>query len=70
MIPPHMGTKDSLEWLQETLANRAELAYALRDMKGVSELSRAYAAGEAHAYGIAEDDVRVAEGGSDRQTDP
>jgi hypothetical protein len=61
MIPSHEGAQDSLEPLRYTLAARAEMAYHLRDMEGTSEISRAYAAGEAHAYAVAEEDVRVAE---------
>ena len=57
-----------MESLRRTLADRAEMAYRLRDTEGTTELSRAYVAGEAHAYAIAEEDVRTAERASDPQT--
>jgi hypothetical protein len=70
MPPAHEAVKDRLESLRRTLADRAEMAYHLRDKEGATELSRAYAAGEAHAYAIAEEDVRTAEGASDPRHDP
>jgi hypothetical protein len=70
MTPAHEGVKDSLESLRRTLADRAEMAYHLRDQEGTTQLSRAYAAGEAHAYAIAEEDVRAAEGAADPRRDP
>ena len=70
MIPAPEGAKGSLESLRRTLADRAEMAYHLRDMEGTPELAKAYAAGEAHAYAIAEEDVRTAERGSDHKNDP
>jgi hypothetical protein len=69
MIPSHEGPEDSLESLRHTLADRAELAYHLRDMEGTPDLSRAYAAGQAHAYGVAEEDIRVAERASAQRHD-
>ena len=56
--------RSALERLRKTLANRAERAYADRDTQGMTAPARAYAAGEAHAYGTAEQDVR------DAQQDP
>ena len=70
MIPAHEGTSHSLESLRQTLAGRAEMAYHLRDMEGTPEICRAYAAGEAHAYAIAEEDVRTAERAWDQEGEP
>jgi hypothetical protein len=47
--------------LRETLSNRAEQAYTDRDAKDSTDYARNFAAGEAHAYGIAEMDVRDAQ---------
>ena len=44
--------------LRETLSNRAEQAYTDRDDKDKTDRARNFAAGEAHAYSIAEMDVR------------
>ena len=70
MIPSHEGMKDCLEPLRKRLADRAEMAYHLRDAQGTPELSRAYAAGEAHAYAVAEEDVRAAERAAEHEPDP
>jgi hypothetical protein len=70
MTPAHEGVKESLESLRRTLADRAEMAYHLRDMERTPEVARAYAAGEAHAYAIAEEDVRTAERASAQRDDP
>jgi hypothetical protein len=70
MIPAHEGVKESLESLRRTLVDRAEIACHSRDMERTSEVARAYAAGEAHAYAIAEEDVRTAERASAQQDDP
>ena len=47
--------------LRDTLWNRAEQAYSERDAKGATEYARHFAAGEAHAYGVAEMDVQDAQ---------
>ena len=47
--------------LRETLSDRAEQAYTERDAQGITDNARSFAAGEAHAYGIAEKDVRDAQ---------
>lgn len=47
--------------LRETLSNRAEQAYTDRDAEDITADARNFAAGEAHAYGIAERDVRDAQ---------
>ena len=70
MIRSHKGKKRCFEPLRKTLAERAELAYHLRDAKGTPDLTRAYAAGEAHAYAVAEEDVRAAEAASAQEGGP
>lgn len=47
--------------LRKLLASRAETAYEDRDAEEGSAESKSYAAGESHAYGVAEDDARKAE---------
>ena len=47
--------------LRMTLSGRVEQAYEDRDAEGASATARSYAAGEAHAYGVAEEDVLRAE---------
>ena len=53
--------KTTLERLRKSLSDKADIAYAERDAKGVSPEDQAYAAGESHAYGIASDEVRAAQ---------
>ncbi len=53
--------KRVLERLRSLLGKRTEQAYAERDERGRSSQARDFAAGEAHAYGVAEMDVREAE---------
>ena len=54
MIQP---LKRVLDTLQSKLSGRAEQAYKDRDSMRTQE-ARSYADGEAHAYGVASDDVR------------
>ena len=55
----------ALERLRETLGGRTEKAYNDRDKQGISDHERSYAEGEAHAYGVAEADVRAAQSQED-----
>lgn len=57
--------KRVLDRLQATVGARSEQAYVDRDAKGASREEQAYAAGEAHAYAKAEDDVRKAQRDAD-----
>ena len=51
-----------LERLRGLLGDRTEQAYAERDAQGATNpQGNSYAAGEAHAYGVAEEDVRDAQ---------
>jgi len=52
--------KSVLQQLRTKLFKRTEQAYTDRD-EGVTDQDRSYAAGEAHAYGRAEKDVRDAQ---------
>lgn len=56
-----MRLKAALERLQRTLSGRAEQALKERDAASRPTSSRDFAAGEAHAYGIAAEDVRQAQ---------
>jgi len=47
--------------LRATVSGRADQAYTDRDAEGASDEAQIYAAGEAHAYSVAEDDVRKAQ---------
>ena len=58
--------KTRLSRLREALAARAEKAYSDRDAAADQSGAESYAAGESHAYGIAEDEVRKAEKANDR----
>ena len=53
--------KRVLSRLQATVGARSEKAYLDRDAKGASRDAQSYAAGEAHAYGEAENDIRTAQ---------
>ena len=53
--------KRTLARLRETLTGRADQAYKDRDQAGASIREQDYAAGEAHAYGVASDEVREAQ---------
>jgi hypothetical protein len=57
----------ALKRLRNTLWNRTEQAYAARDSTGNTDNARMFAAGEAHAYGIAEMDVRDAQNERDNE---
>ena len=50
-----------LQRLRTKLFQRTEQAYTDRDAKGVTDQAKSFAAGEAHAYGMAEKDVRDAQ---------
>ena len=50
--------KQTLARLRRLLSGKAEDAYHDRDAAGEDSRREAYAAGEAHAYGVAVDDVR------------
>ena len=50
--------KQTLARLRRLLSGKAEDAYHDRDAAGADSTREAYAAGEAHAYGVAVDDVR------------
>ena len=58
--------KTTLRRLRETIAARAEKAYGDRDAAEHQSHAQSYAAGESHAYGVAEDDVRRAEKANDQ----
>ena len=59
--------KTVLERLRKSLAAMTEKAYSDRDAaKGQSE-AETYAAGESHAYGLAEDEVRKAERANEQE---
>jgi hypothetical protein len=56
----------TLRRLRETLSGKAEQAYRDRDAANLStkdsaKQDSAYAAGEGHAYGVAEEEIREAE---------
>jgi hypothetical protein len=51
-----------LDRLRQTLFERATQAYTDRDAKGATDHARSFAAGEAHAYGMADRDVKAAQG--------
>jgi hypothetical protein len=51
----------TLDRLRKTLWARTEQAYVDRDAKGANDQAQSYASGEAHAYGVAEEDVRDAQ---------
>ncbi len=53
--------KRTLNRLRASLTGRADQAYMDRDREGATMREQDYAAGEAHAYGIASDEVRDAE---------
>jgi hypothetical protein len=53
--------KTTLERLRTTFTSRAEKAYKERDAADFSSDAEFYAAGEAHAFGVASDEVREAE---------
>ena len=53
--------KNTLRRLREVFSGRAEDAYLERDTAKHDSHEESYAAGEAHAYGIASDDVRKAQ---------
>jgi hypothetical protein len=55
------NVKTVLGRLRKSLSARAEKAYVDRDEAPDKGEAESYAAGESHAYGIAEDDVRKAE---------
>ena len=57
-----IGLVRVLERLRETLGDRAEQAYTDRDAEGITDHARSFAAGEAHAYGVAEMDVLKEQG--------
>ena len=59
-----------LERLRALLGRRAEQAYTDRDAKGATNEARDYAAGEAHAYGVAERDVRETQARCDEPSEP
>ena len=61
------NVRRALGRLRETLWNRTEQAYADRDSEGNTDYARTFAAGEAHAYGIAEMDVRDAQNERDNE---
>ena len=67
-IPVPNDLRRALEGLRATLSDRTEEAYTDRDATGITEKARMFAAGEAHAYGIAEMDVRDAQKERDNQT--
>jgi len=50
-----------LDRLRATVSGRADQAHADRDEEGASGEAQMYAAGEAHAYSVAEEDVREAQ---------
>ena len=54
------GVRETLSRLRSIFSVRAEDAYEHRDAAGTPE-EHAYAEGEAHAYGVASDQVREAE---------
>jgi len=53
--------KEILAKLRRSLSGKAEDAYDDRDAAGGDSRREAYASGEAHAYGVAADEVRQAE---------
>ncbi len=61
------GLKKVLEGLRESLSGKAEDAYAERDAahKEMDERAADYAAGESHAYGVAEGEIRDAQEAAD-----
>lgn len=54
-------TKQTLARLRRLLSGKAEDAYHDRDAAGEDSRREAYASGEAHAYGVAADEVRTEE---------
>ncbi len=52
--------------LRRSLFDKAEDAYDERDAAEDGSKAEAYAAGQAHAYGVAEGEVREAEGFDDK----
>jgi hypothetical protein len=61
--------KTTLERLERTLAARVEQAYEDRDRAPEFSTKRGYAAGEAHAYAVAIDEVRQARLDHERRTE-
>jgi hypothetical protein len=53
--------KQTLERLRRSLSGKADQAYKERDARGATAAEREFSAGEAHAYGVASDEVRDAE---------
>ena len=53
--------RNTLSRLRGSLAQKAEDAYSDRDAADGGSFAEAYAKGEAHAYGVASDEVRTAE---------
>lgn len=60
---------ETLARLRRSLSGKAEDAYGDRDAAGGDLRREAYASGEAHAYGVAADEVRQAED-EDREEPP
>jgi hypothetical protein len=53
--------RTAIKRLRRSLFEKAEAAYDERDAAEDGSKAEAYAAGEAHAYGVAEGEVRKAE---------
>ena len=53
--------KGTLARLRRSLSAKADQAYRDRDARGATDKDKVYAEGEGHAYGVASDEVRIAQ---------
>lgn len=58
--------RDTMSRLQGLFSGKAERAYKRRDKAEPESHIESFADGEAHAYGVASDDVREAREGEDK----